>query len=161
MPLIRTWLHFYGQPPRIPGKCFELGNAGEPESTHLSLQCSIIHGWPLSAYGCSGSCQCTWIFLCPVILSKPVLVTLCCVLSLALLLDPPSAYSHAFRSLINMPMKIPGQLLCSQCDGKKWWGGHMLLFYVLKEVLSCCSTWLLKWHINLNLPACLERIEQK
>lgn len=31
----------------------------------------------------------------------------------------------------------------------------------LEEVISCCSSWLLKWHINLNLPACLKRIGKK
>lgn len=95
------------------GKCFELGNDGEPESTHLSLQWSVIRGWPsvlMAALEAAGALP--WIFLYPVTLNKLLLVPLCSVLSLALLLDPPSPCSHAFMPLVNVPMKIPGQLLC-------------------------------------------------
>lgn len=50
-----------GNHPEPLGKCFELGDAGESESTHLSFQCSGIRDWLFSVHGCSGSCQ--WISL--------------------------------------------------------------------------------------------------
>lgn len=123
-------MYLYANHPESLGKCFQLGNAGEAEPTHLSLQCSIIRDWPFGARGCSGSCQCTSFSLYPTTFNKPVVVALCSVLSLVMLLDPPSPCRHAFRLLINMPVKIPGQFLCSYFDGKKWLGGHILLFSV-------------------------------
>lgn len=100
-------------------------------------------------------------YLIPVALIQAQVVTLCSIPSLALLLDPCSPCRHVFGSLINIPLKIPWQLLCSFCDGKKWQNGHILLFNVPdREVISCHTSWLLKWHVNLHLVDCFKKIQK-
>jgi len=81
-------------------------------------------------------------------------------LSLALQLDPCSPCRYVFGSLISFSRSPDSFSVLSVMERNDWMGMSLFFSSPDREVISCCTSWLLKWCVNLHLFAYFERVEK-